>query len=117
MEFHIDISNVVDQMVQASSIILSPGGRHATAFAAHEYAQFIRDVEHIHTMVEQGTMTVETAQTLVEQHKLSMQAALLTVEGLGVIETQQAINAAVKVLNTVLATVVGTAAQGLKFAL
>jgi hypothetical protein len=117
MEFHIDISNVVREMVQASAMGLSTGGQQATAFATHEYAQFIRDVEHIHTMVEQGTMTVETARALIEQHKFAMQATLLTVEGLGVIAVQQAINAAVQVLNASLATVVGTASQGLKFVL
>jgi hypothetical protein len=43
-----------------------------------------------------------------------MQAVLLTIEGLGLITVQNAINAALKVLNDVLRTVVGAA---LKFAL
>ena len=114
MEFNLDIGKVVSNMVQASSSALIKGGKQAVEFATHEYTQFIGDIEHIQTMAEKGTITEETAQALVEQHKFSMQAVLLTVEGLGLITVQNAINAALKVLNDVLRTVSGAA---LKFAL
>jgi threonine dehydratase len=117
MKFNLDIGKVVSDMVQASANALIKGGRQATEFATHEYAQFIQDIEHIQTMAEQGTITEETAQSLVEQHKLSMQAVLLTIEGLGLIAVQNAINAALKVLNDALAAALGAAFQGLKFAL
>jgi hypothetical protein len=114
MEFNLDIGKVVGNMVQASSNSLIKGGKQAEEFAAHEYAQFIRDIEHIQTMAEKGTITVETAQALVEQHKFSMQEVLLAVEGLGLIAVQNAINAALQVLNNVLTASLGAA---FKFAL
>jgi hypothetical protein len=114
MELNLDVGKVVGNMVQASSDSLIKGGRQAVDFATHEYAQFIRDIEYIQTMAEKGTITDEMAQALVEQHKLSMQEVLLTVEGLGLITAQNAINAALQVLNNVLTTSLGAA---FKFAL
>ena len=117
MQFNLDIGKVVSDMVQASANTLIKGGKQATDFATHEYAQFIEDIQHIQTMAEQKTITDQTAQALVEQHKFSMQAVLLAVEGLGLIAVQDAINAALKVLNDALTAALGTAVQGLKFAL
>jgi hypothetical protein len=114
MAFNLDIGKVVSDMLQASANALIKGGRQAAEFATHEYAQFIRDIEHIQTMAEEGTITAETAQALVEQHKFSMQAVLLAVEGLSLIAVQNAINAALKVLNDALTAALGAA---LKFAL
>jgi len=64
---------------------LIKGGKQASEYASHEYAQFIEDIEHVQTMAEEGTITAAEAQALVDQHKLSMHAILLCVEGLGVI--------------------------------
>ncbi|MGD0233774.1 MAG: hypothetical protein ABSC55_04465 [Syntrophorhabdales bacterium] len=117
MKFDLDIDKVVSAMIQASTAALAKGGNQAIQYATHEYAQFILDIEHVQTMAEQGTITAEVAQALVDQHKLSMQAVLLTAEGLGVIAVQNAINAALKVLNGALMTALGAAFKGLKFSL
>lgn len=117
MKFNLDIGKVVGDMVQAASGSLIQGGGQATEYATHEYAQFIIDIEHIQTMVEQGAISDEVAQSLVKQHELSMQAVLLTVEGLGIIAVQNAINAALYVLNKALMAALGTAFGSLKFTL
>jgi hypothetical protein len=117
MQFNFDIGNVVSEMVRVSADALIKGGRQATDFATREYSQFIRDIEQIQTQAEKGLITAETAQSLVEQHKLSMQAVFLTVEGLVLIAVQNAMNAALKVLNDALTAALGVAFQGLKFAL
>jgi hypothetical protein len=115
MKFNLDINKVVSDMLQASSAALIKGGQQASEYASHEYAQFIDDIEHVQTMAEQGTITAAEAQALVDQHKMSMQAVLLCVEGLGVIAVQNAINAALKVLNDAIAAALGAAFNGLKF--
>lgn len=117
MNFNLDISKVVSDMVQASGTSLIKGGQQATEYAMHEYAQFIADIEHIQTMAEQGTISDDVAQSLVKQHELSMQAVLITVEGLGIIAVQNAINAALEVLNKALMTALDTAFASLKFTL
>ena len=115
MKFNLDINKVASDMLQASAGALVKGGEQASEYASHEYAQFIEDIEHVQTMAEEGTISAAEAQALVDQHKMSMQAVLLCVEGLGVVAVQNAINAALKVLNTAIAAALGTAIKGLKF--
>jgi hypothetical protein len=113
MTFNFDTSKVVSDMLRASAGALSNGGKQATEYATHEYSQFISDIQQVQNMAEAGTISSDEAQALVDQHKLSMQAVLITIEGLGVIAVQNAINAAMAVLNSALQTAV----QGLKFSL
>jgi hypothetical protein len=115
MKFNFDTDKVVSDMLQASASSLVKGGTQASEYASHEYAQFIDDIEHVQTMAEQGTITPAEAQALVDQHKMSMQAVLLCIEGLGVIAVQNAINAALQVLNTAISVALGAAFNGLKF--
>ena len=115
MKFNLDVDQVANQMLQASAGALLKGGKQASEYASHEYAQFIEDIEHVQTMAEEETISAAEAQALVDQHKLSMQAVLLCVEGLGVIAVQNAINAALQVLNAAISTALGTAVKGLKF--
>jgi hypothetical protein len=115
MKFNLDINKVASDMLQASASDLVKGGEQASEYASHEYAQFIEDIEHVQTMAEEGTITAAEAQALVDQYKLSMQAVLLCIEGLGVIAVQNAINAALQVLNDAIAAALGAAVKGLKF--
>ncbi len=115
MNFNLDINKVVNDMVQASAGELLKGGKKASEYATHEYAGFISDIQHVQTMAEEGTITAAEAQALVDQHKLSMQAVLLAVEGLGLIAVQNAINAALAVLNQALSASLGSACKALKF--
>ena len=115
MKFNLDINKVASDMLQASASALVKGGEQASEYASHEYVQFIEDVEHVQAMADEGTITAAEAQALVDQHKMSMQAVLLCIEGLGVIAVQNAINAALQVLNDAITAALGTAVKGLKF--
>jgi hypothetical protein len=115
MKFNLDMNKVVNDMLQASASSLIKGGQQASEYASHEYTQFIEDIEHVQTMADEGTITAAEAQALVDQHKMSMQAVLLCIEGLGVVAVQNAINAALQVLNNAIAAALGTAVKGLKF--
>jgi len=117
MSFQLDIGKVVNDMLHESAMSLLNGGKKAGEFATHEYTQFIRDIDHVQTMAEAGTITDKEAQFLVDQHKLAMQNVLLAIEGLGIIAVQNAINAALKVLTDALQAAIGAAFQGIKFAL
>lgn len=117
MNFNLDISQVINDMLQAALPHLSKGGQKATEFASHEFQQYIINIEHIQNMAEKGKVEDEEAQFLVDQYKLSIKAVLLTVEGLGVIAAQKAINEAIDVLNNALNTALGTAFKSIKFVL
>jgi hypothetical protein len=117
MNFNLDVTKVVGAMLQASAAALAKGGQKATEYATHEYAAFISDIEHVQTMAEEGTISKAEAQALVDQHKLSMQAVLVAIEGLGLIAVQEAINAALRALNDALKDTLGSAFKALKFGL
>ena len=115
MEFKLDIAQVVNEMLQAALPHLSKGGRQASTFASHEFQQYIRNVEHVQNMAEEGKITNQEAQLLVDQYKASMKAVLLTIEGLSLVATQNAINAAIDVLNGALNTALGAVFKTIKF--
>ncbi len=117
MNFNIDAGKVVSAMMQASASALVKGGQKASEYATHEYMGFIADIEHVQAMAEKGTISQAEAQAVVDQHKLSMQAVLVTVEGLSLIAVQEAINAAISALNDALMNALGSAFKALKFTL
>ncbi len=117
MAFDFNISKVVTDMLQAALPFLSKGGQKASLYATHEFQQYIINLQHIQEMTEDNKITPEEAQFLVEQYKLSMKAVLLAVEGLGAVAVQQAINAAIDVLNKALDTAVSGGIKSLKFAI
>lgn len=117
MEFNLNIAQVVNDMLQAALPYLSKGGQQASAYASHEFQQYIVNVEHVQKLSEEGKVTDQEAQFLVDQYKLSMKAVLLTIEGLGIIAAQNAINAAIDVLNSALNKALGAAFKTIKFAI
>ena len=117
MAFDFNISKVVTDMLQAALPFLSKGGGKASSYATHEFQQYIINLQHIQDLTEEGKITSEEAQFLADQYKMSMQAVLLAIEGLGVIAVQQAINAAIDVLNKALDTAVSGGIKSLKFAI
>jgi len=117
MAFDFNISKVVTDMLEAALPFLSKGGQKASSYATHEFQQYIINLQHIQDLTEEGKITPEEAQFLVGQYKMSMQAVLLAIEGLGVIAVQQAINAAIDVLNKALDTAVSGGIKSLKFAI
>lgn len=115
MALNLNITQVVGDMLQAALPHLSKGKRKASAFASHEFEYYIYHIEHIKSMLDKGQIDEQEAQFLVNQYKMSMQAVLLTIDGLGLIAVQNAINAAVNVLNSAIRTALGTAYDLLKF--
>lgn len=109
MSLSIDVNQVVSSMVQAASGALVDGGQQATNYASHEFQTFIEDIEHIQDLLEKEKVSPEDAQYYVDLQKSSMHSVLLTIKGLGVIAVQNAINAALTVLNTALKTALGSA--------
>jgi hypothetical protein len=85
-------------MLNAALPDLVKGGKAATDFAGHEFEQYTEDIDYIQSMVKAGTLTAEQGQYYGDRRKLSMQAVLLTIEGLTLINVQNAINAALGAL-------------------
>lgn len=107
MSFTIDIPGTVDKMCAAAAGPLQSGGQQAADYASHEFEQFIEDLDHIQDLLSdpdpKKRISQEDAQYYTDLQKSSMKAVLLTIQGLGVIAVQNAINAALAVLTTTLA--------------
>lgn len=116
MKFDFNPTDVAKAMLQAALPFLQKGGQKASEFASHEFQQYIINLQHVETLAEENKITVDEAQFLADQYKLSMKAVMLTIEGLGVIAIQQAVNAAIDVLNNAINVSVGSALKSIKLA-
>jgi hypothetical protein len=74
MEFNLNITQVINDMLQAALPYLSKGGQQASIFASHEFQQYILNIEHVQNMAEEGKVTDQETQFLVDQYKMSMTA-------------------------------------------
>lgn len=117
MKFDLDISKVVNDMLQAALPFLSKGGEKASTFASHEFQDYIINLQHVETLVEDNKLSPEEAQFLADQYMLGMQAVLLTIEGLGVISVQQGVNAAIDVLNNALNASLGATLKSVRISI
>ena len=95
---NLDSINIGKTMLNAAAPALLKGGQAATDFAAHEFTQYAEDLDHIQQMVTANTLTEAQGQYYVDRRKLSMNSVLLTIEGLALIDVQNAVNAALNAL-------------------
>ena len=102
MTFSIDVTQAVNAMVGAASGYLTGGGPKANDYARHEFQQFEEDLDHIQGLLNAGSITQEDAQYYTDLQKSSMTAVLLTIKELRDIEVQNAINAALGLLKSLL---------------
>jgi hypothetical protein len=100
---------IIAQMIGAAAPLLVSGGAAATTNANHAFAQFLQDVDNVNKMVTSGQMSSADGQYCIDQYKISLQSELLMVQGLGLIAVQNAINAALNVLNTVISATLAAA--------
>ncbi|HKB92014.1 MAG TPA: hypothetical protein VKC60_15970 [Opitutaceae bacterium] len=89
-------------MYNAAAQSLMKGGKVACEFAQHEFTQYSEDLNQLQKMVSDGTLTAEQGQYYADRRKLAMNSTLLTIDGLGLIDVQNAVNAALAVLTSAL---------------
>lgn len=75
--------------------VLKKHWKQAKNYADTESRKLAQTLENIAGLLADGKITGEQAKILVEMQTNSMRAVFLTVEGIGVIAAQKAINAAV----------------------
>jgi predicted ATP-grasp superfamily ATP-dependent carboligase len=75
--------------------VLKKHWKDAKNYAETESRKMAQTLENIARLLAEGKITRQQAEILVEMQANSMRAVFLTVEGIGVIAAQKAINAAV----------------------
>lgn len=104
-----DFSNLVPQMLGAAEKEIVSGWDEVKSYAETEFKKFTLSLEDIGKLLLSGKISVERAQLLTELHKNAIQNVLLTIEGLGILAVQRAINAAVSVIKDSVNSAIGFA--------
>jgi len=90
----LDVSKMAQDMLNAAKISLAKVWSEAEGYAKMEFTKIAHNIAAIEQMQIDKTITKEKAQLQFDMQKNASRAVLLTIEGLGIIAVEQAINAA-----------------------
>lgn len=90
----IKASRLAAEMVSAAKDELGTAWPGVADFAKHEFAGLARAMVMIGELVARGKVSKEQARLILDIQKNSTRMVMLTIEGLGVIGVERAINAA-----------------------
>lgn len=91
----LDIGALAGAILGAAKPVLKKHWKDAKNYADTESRKLAATLENIAHLLADGKISREQAKILVEMQTHSMRAVFLTIEGIGVIAAQKAINAAV----------------------
>jgi replicative superfamily II helicase len=94
----INIQQLVQKMLDASKGELGKHFKEAKDYAALSYKNILENAELLATKTAAGELTEEQARILLNMHTKAAQNVLLTIEGIGIIAAERAINAAIAVV-------------------
>ena len=105
----IDAMDLIDAMMGAIKPILNKYWGDVKDYAETESEKMAATITNITELVAADKIDQDEAQALLDMQKHSMQAVLLTVEGIGLIAAQQAINAALAAIGGIVNKAIGFA--------
>src|SRR4029453_1076801 len=91
----LSVGDLVSDMLQAVKASLGKDYSKAKDFARPEVQRLARSVVDIAKLVATGKVTKQQARSLVAIHKNTTRVVFLTIEGLGIIAVENALNAAI----------------------
>lgn len=103
----LDIGQLLPQMLRAAEAVFGSKWPEIRSYAEGEFKKIGLDILRIEQMSLQGTITKEEATLLLDIQKNASRTVLLTLEGIGLIMAQDAINAALGVIKDVVNTALG----------
>ena len=90
------LGDIVSGMIAAARASLGKDFPKIKDFAKPEFQRLAKSALDIGKLVAEGKVTKKQAQALFEIHKNTTRMVFITVEGLGIIAAENAINAALK---------------------
>ncbi|HVP50018.1 MAG TPA: hypothetical protein VMT56_02225 [Candidatus Bathyarchaeia archaeon] len=97
----IDTGALAQQMLAAALPVLKTHAIDAESFASVEFKKIADTVASIEVMLHAGQINDQQAQLLFDMQKSASRSVLLTVKGLSLLAAEEAINAALAVVRTV----------------
>ena len=106
---NIDVAELAKDMLQAAQGKLQPHWKAAKSFAALEMRKLAETAAEIELGRLDGTISKQQAEILLAMQANASQAVLTSIETVGMIAAQDAINAALNVLKTAVNKAIGIA--------
>ena len=103
----LNLEDLTKAILTAAVPILKRGGTEAKGYAEMESAKLALTLVSIGQLHAKGTINDAQAKALLDMQKNAAQAVLLSVEGIGILTAQRAINAALGAVATVVNKALG----------
>ena len=103
------IGELVESMMTAAKTSLGNDWAKAKTFAKPEFSRLARSLVDIGKLTANGDISAAEARALLAIHRNTTRTVLLTVEGLGLLAVEKAINAAIGSVKDAINTAVGVA--------
>lgn len=103
----INVNEILEKMLDAAKGVLQNHWEDAKPFAEQELKSLAENLKLIAQLKIEGKINEEQAKYYVEIQKSSVRIVLLTIEGLGILAVESAINAALDVIKTTVNTAIG----------
>lgn len=95
---NIDIEALVKEMGKAALPYLKAGAAKAREFGLHEADKLVRTAVMLAEGVAKGTIDEAEAKLVLDVQRTASRSVLLTIQGLGIVAVENALNAALAVL-------------------
>lgn len=103
----INVPEMVKNMAEAASKVLKDKWPEAKTYAEMELKKLSETIVMVQEAKLAGEIEEEDARILLDMQKNAMRSIILTIEGLGIIAVEQAINAALNVVRDTVNTALG----------
>jgi hypothetical protein len=105
----LDVGSLASQMLGVALPLLQKDAQDAKSFATLEFTKIAQTIASIGAQLAAGEISQEQAGLYLDMQKNASQTVLLSLEGLGLLAVESAINAALGVIKTTVNTAVGFA--------
>ena len=103
----LDIEKIAKDMLAAALPLLGKAGQDADAFAKVEFTKIAHTIVAIGEDLAARRIDQQQAELLLDMQKLASRNVLLTIEGLGLLAVEAALNAALDVIKKAVNTALG----------
>jgi hypothetical protein len=104
---NLDVDQLLPEMLAAAAGVLNKQGPKVRDYAENEFRKLLFEAQHLAQLKADGRITEPEAVYLMDLQRNAARTVLLTVEGLGILAVESAINAALKVVREAVNSAIG----------